>query len=172
MKTIIVAVLLLISSLISAQNEIAVYFSQDARLAVIGDDKGNDPFTPNFQVGAEWRGKQIGGYYFFIAPEYEQANLKGGIYRRYSANVGWTFNKWIERTNWTAILGYGIIEYNIIYRGFNLDFQFGYEIIDWLEIYLDAQILDRGDLQIYGDSFFNRIRFSGGIGIKINVFNT
>jgi len=184
MKTKILIALLILAGSLQAQEKITVNVSQDARLLVAGDDKGNDPLTLNYTLRSEWQGKQLGeGWtsgYMFVAPEFEYADLAGGIYRRYSANIGYTFNKVFEHANpvtfyanntllltfdpsrldFTASAGYGIIQYNGGYRGFGANFQLGYRIGNTFTVFLDAELVDRKDLQIYGSS---EIRFSGEV---------
>ena len=56
MKTLIY--ILLFIPLISLSQGISINVSQDARLALVGDERGNKAFTTNVNVGAEFRGLQ------------------------------------------------------------------------------------------------------------------
>jgi hypothetical protein len=69
MKKLIYIFLLL--PLISLSQGISMNVSQDARLALIGDDRGNQPFTTNVNVAAEFRGWQKGNSYFLMRSELE-----------------------------------------------------------------------------------------------------
>lgn len=179
------------------QERITLNGSIDTGLLFLGDDKGNAPGTIDYNIRSEWQGKQKYGRfwfintsgYMFIAPEFEYANLEGGIYRRYSANVGYTFNEFFKNTkpisfyanngrlftfdpsklNFSASLGYGVIDYNGGYRGFGTNFQIAYELTPGIWFYVDAEFVDRKDLEIYGES---EIRFSGKAGVKVQIANT
>ena len=50
--------LLFFIPLISLSQGISLNVSQDARLALVGDERGNKAFTTNVNVGAEFRGLQ------------------------------------------------------------------------------------------------------------------
>lgn len=174
LKLFIGIVLFLNVAYLLAQENITANLSFDSKLLFFGDDKGNDAGTINYNIRSEWQGKQrestfLGintSGYLFIAPEFEYADLKGGIYRRYSANIGYTFNTWIEKVNFTTSIGYGIIQYNGGYRGFGANFQIGYEIIKGVELFIDAEAVDRKDLWIYNDE---KIIVSGKFGLKVDL---
>jgi hypothetical protein len=156
----------------AAQEHVTLNVTQDARLLLFGDNKGNEPVTIDVTIASEWQGKQFNSGYMFVRPEFEYADLIGGIYRRYSANVGWTFNQWVDKLDFSASLGYGVIDYNGGYRSFGSNFQTSIEVFQGVKFFLDTEILDRKDLQFYQSeemSFTERIRFSGKIGFKINL---
>lgn len=162
---------------------VTVNFKMDTGLLFLGDDKGNDPGTVNYSFRSEWRGLQREGYlfglnvggYLFVAPEFEYADLAGGIYRRYSANAGYSFNSLFGTDSGIVLsssLGYGIIQYNGGWRGFGANFQVAYTLVKGVELYLDAELVDRQDQRIYGPKYEkleNRIKFSGKAGIKITL---
>jgi hypothetical protein len=81
----------LLFPLLSFAQGITLNISQDARLALVGDERGNHPFTTNVNVAAEFRGWQKGNSYFLMRPEIEYADLKGGELYRMTANFGYTF---------------------------------------------------------------------------------
>ena len=62
MKTLIYIFLLF--PLLSFAQGISLNVSQDARLALVGDERGNEAFTTNVNVGAEFRGLQKGSSIF------------------------------------------------------------------------------------------------------------
>src|SRR5690606_25995929 len=120
---------------------------QDVRLAIVGDDKGNDAFTTNILARVKMQGKQSEFGYLIIYPEFEYANLKQ-VYLRYSANVGYTLNQlFIKNLEASLIGGIGFIN-----RGgegsssFGLTGELGYRISDHLKIVLDAQFVQRSDI--------------------------
>lgn len=165
-KTIILICIALSSLSVLSQEGITLNVSQDFKLAFLGDDKGNDPFTLNYKIRSEWQGKQKGQGYVFVAPEFEYADLQGSIFRRYSVNAGYSFNKWVERFTFTSSIGYGVIDYNGAYRGFGANFQTAYNIHEGVYLFVDWQLLDRKDLHIYND---RKILGSGFFGVKVNI---
>ena len=101
--------IILLFPLLSFGQGISLNISQDARLALVGDERGNHPFTTNVNVAAEFRGWQKGSSYFLMRPEIEYADLKGGELYRMTANFGYTFNKWIKNVDFTATVGGGML---------------------------------------------------------------
>lgn len=162
MKTLLI--LLLFVATANAQEHITLNITQDAKLLFVGDDKGNEAGTLNVTVSSEWQGKNLGGYYFFIRPEAELAKLATDYYR-YSVNVGWTFNEWIDKIDFTASVGYGVIDYNGARTSFGGNLQTSYEIFDGVKFVLDLEGTERRDLLEYGE----RIRISGKFGFKFNL---
>lgn len=184
--------ILLICSVSFAQEHITLNTTQDARLLFVGDEKGNEAGTINLTFRSEWQGKQQKYGFMFVAPEFEYADLQGGIYRRYSMNVGYTFNKFLDdwrpfelsisgfnlisfdwsKFEYTASIGIGTIDYNGAYYSFGSNFQLGYQIGNRIVFFLDLEIVDRLDLQVYeveNLSFGDRLRASGKFGIKVNL---
>src|SRR5690606_31889043 len=98
MKTkIIIAVGLFILNtvLCLGQERLSVSVLQDVRLGIVGDKEHNyDAFTLDILVRLKMQGNQQKYGYLTIYPEFEYADLKQS-YIRYSANVGYTFNKLI-----------------------------------------------------------------------------
>ena len=107
MKTL--SYILLLFPLISLGQGVSLNLSQDARLALVGDERGNEAFTTNVNLGFELRGLQKGNSYFLMRPEIEYADLKGGELYRMTANFGYTFNKWVKNVDFTATIGGGMI---------------------------------------------------------------
>jgi hypothetical protein len=107
MKTL--SYILLLFPLISLGQGISMNLSQDARLAIAEDERGNKAFTTNVNVGAEFRGLQKGSSYFLMRPELEYADLQGGELYRMTANFGYTFNKWGKNVDFTATVGGGML---------------------------------------------------------------
>lgn len=169
LKIIVFVILLLNVTFLLSQEAVTLNYSMDAKLLFIGDDKGNNPGTINYNIRSEWQGKQFQHGYLFVAPEFEYADLKGGIYRRYSTNVGYTFNQWIDKVNITPSIGYGVIQYNGGYKGFGANLQVSYEITKGIEVFVDAEAVDRKDLWIYNDE---KIIVSGKFGVKVKILNT
>ena len=171
-KTKIAFLVILIMSLgyvALAQNKVSLSIHQDARLGLLGDDKGNDAGTLNILARFKMQGKQQKGYgYLVVFPEFEYADI-GGNYRRYSANVGYTFNELIV-DNFEASLfgGWGFIDrYAKAFFSAGFEAELGYKITDRFKVSLLAQLIDRKDLKwMYGNT---EVRFSGFIGIEYNL---
>jgi len=160
MKTLIY--ILLFSPLISLGQGISLNVSQDARLALIGDERGNEAFTTNVNLAAEFRGWQKGNSYFLMRPELEYADLKGGELYRMTANFGYTFNKWFKDVDFTATVGGGMLsrhELGGLHTQANL--QLTWYFTKGVGLFLDSEFVQRIDLP---NKF---VGYSGKIGIKI-----
>jgi hypothetical protein len=154
--------LLFFIPLISLSQGISMNLSQDARLAIVGDDRGNEAFTTNVNVAAEFRGWQKGSSYFLMRPEIEYADLKGGELYRMTANFGYTFNKWIKDVDFTATVGGGMLSRHKLgglHTQANL--QTTWYFTKGVGLFLDSEFVQRRDLP---NKF---IGYSGKIGIKI-----
>jgi len=154
--------IILLFPLLSFGQGISLNISQDARLALVGDERGNEAFTTNVNVAAEFRGWQKGSSYFLMRPELEYADLKGGELYRMTANFGYTFNKWIKDVDFTATVGGGMLsrhELGGLHAQANL--QTTWYFTKGVGLFLDSEFVQRRDLP---NKF---IGYSGKIGIKI-----
>ena len=160
MKTIIYILFLI--PFISLSQGISLNISQDARLALVGDERGNKAFTTNVNVAAEFRGWQKGSSYFLMRPEIEYADLKGGELYRMTANFGYTFNKWIKDVDFTATVGGGMLSRHGLgglHAQSNL--QTTWYFTKGIGLFLDSEFVQRIDLP---NKF---LVYSGKLGIKI-----
>ena len=160
MKTLIY--ILLFSPLISLGQGISLNISQDARLALVGDERGNESFTTNVNLGFELRGLQKGNSYFLMKPEIEYADLQGGELYRMTVNFGYTFNKWIKNVDFTATVGGGMLsrhELGGLHAQANL--QTTWYFTKGVGLFLDSEFVQRIDLP---NKF---LVYSGKLGIKI-----
>ena len=160
MKTIIYILFLI--PFISLSQGISLNISQDARLALVGDERGNKAFTTNVNVAAEFRGLQKGSSYFLMRPELEYADLKGGELYRMTANFGYTFNKWIKDVDFTVTLGGGMLSRHKLgglHTQANL--QLTWYFTKGVGLFLDSEFVQRIDLP---NKF---LVYSGKVGIKI-----
>lgn len=173
MKNTITILALLITLVGYSQRKITFNATQDARLLIVGDDKGNDPLTLDLAMAVELQGLQYNAGYVVVRPEFEYAELQGGIYKRYSGNVGYSFNKWVKDFTFTATIGHGFVNYNGAFLSFGNNLQLTYNLNDNIGLFLDLETVERKDLLRYEST--NRIlgtafRTSGKIGIKIAIF--
>ena len=154
--------IILLFPLLSFGKGISLNISQDARLALVGDERGNKAFTTNVNVAAEFRGWQKGSSYFLMRPEIEYADLKGGELYRMTANFGYTFNKWIKDVDFTATVGGGMLSRHGLgglHAQSNL--QTTWYFTQGIGLFLDSEFVQRIDLP---NKF---VGYSGKIGIKI-----
>ena len=160
MKTL--SYILLLFPLISLGQGVSLNLSQDARLALVGDERGNEAFTTNVNLGFELRGLQKGNSYFLMRPEIEYADLKGGELYRMTANFGYTFNKWVKNVDFTATIGGGMISrHGLGGLHTQANLQSTWYFTKGIGLFLDSEFVQRRDLT---NKF---IGYSGKIGIKI-----
>ena len=153
--------ILLFPILCYSQSGISFSVYQDAKMAFVGDKRGNDALTINLRVRSEWQGKQLKGFYMFVAPEFEFAKLQKDYYR-YSANVGQRFNQFSKLIEMSYSLGYGlIVRNNISAKSLGADFETQININKSFAFLLNMQIVERSD--------WNLLRTSGFLGIKYNL---
>jgi len=154
--------IILLFPLLSFGQGISLNISQDARLALVGDERGNEAFTTNVNVAAEFRGWQKGNSYFLMRPELEYADLKGGELYRMTANFGYTFNKWFNNVDFTATVGGGMLSrYDLGGLHTQANLQTTWYFTKGIGLFLDSEFVQRIDLP---NKF---IGYSGKIGIKI-----
>jgi hypothetical protein len=154
--------LLFFIPLISLSQGISMNLSQDARLAIVGDDRGNEAFTTNVNVAAEFRGWQKGSSYFLMRPELEYADLQGGELYRMTANFGYTFNIWVKDVDFTATIGGGMLSrHELAGLHTQANLQTTWYFTKGVGLFLDSEFVQRVDLP---KKFLG---YSGKIGIKI-----
>ena len=154
--------IILLFPLLSFGQGISINISQDARLALIGDERGNEAFTTNVNVAAEFRGWQKGNSYFLMRPEIEYADLQGGELYRMTANFGYTFNKWFKNVDFTATVGGGMLSrYELGGLHTQANLQTTWYFMKGIGLFLDSEFVQRVDLP---KKFLG---YSGKIGIKI-----
>jgi hypothetical protein len=154
--------IILLFPLLSFGQGISLNISQDARLALVGDERGNGAFTTNVNLAAEFRGWQKGNSYFLMRPEIEYADLQGGELYRMTANFGYTFNKWVKNVDFTATVGGGMLSRHRLgglHTQANL--QTTWYFMKGIGLFLDSEFVQRADLP---NKF---LTYSGKIGIKI-----
>ena len=162
MKTLIIA--LLISCSIYAQDNISIEVYQDLKFATIGDkERGYKAGTLDLVLRLSLQGFQDKHGYFVVSPEFEYAEIEG-IYKRYSANVGYTLNKlFIPKSETSLMLGWGWIDrYGKTSFSGSGSLSYKYLINDKLKVVAMSQFTQRTDLN-------GLIRFSGFVGLEFNL---
>jgi hypothetical protein len=184
----ITIILLLFSTFLMAQSEVALNISQDARLAMFGDDKGNEALTPNIIARIDLQDNQRSLGYYVVGIEYEYADLSESLYQRYSLNLGYTFNQFsllgTDKLEATALLNYGMTtrEVNQVnkkvnkgFLGFASSFTLAYPIGKGFKMQITSQLSHRVDKNtLYGtDANYTidalQIDFSGFIGLQYQI---
>ncbi len=162
-------VITLLSATLSAQQRVSIAIYQDAKFLTIGDEKrGYEAGTADLVFRFNMQGKQQKYGYMIVSPEFEYADIEG-IYKRYSANVGYVFNQLVvPRTEVGSTIGYGFIDrWGKSMFSFSVSGFINYKITDRFKLSLMAQFTERKDLAwAYGK---NDIRFSGLVGLGINL---
>lgn len=166
-----IAIALLTLTTTQAQEQLSLSLYQDARLLILGDpDHGYSAGTLNFTARLNMQGKQQQYGYLVVYPEFEYANIQG-IYKRYSANVGYTFNQLIiPKTEAMAALGFGFTDrYGLSWLTWSLNGTINYKINNRIKASINGQLVQRKDLKhFYNET--NIIRFSGFIGLEVKLF--
>lgn len=107
MKTNLIIFLLFTTMAINAQTAIGFQITQDAKLALMKDDHGNDPFTPDLQFKIVLQGNDTKTGYLIVAPKFEYAQLYGGDYSRFGFEVGYAFHTYILKIDIAPSAGWG-----------------------------------------------------------------
>ena len=164
----IVVAMLCLGYIATAQKRVSLSIHQDVRLGLVGDDIGNDAGTINILARFKMQGHQQKQGYMVVFPEFELAEIDGN-YKRYSANVGYTFNNLIlEGFETSAYIGWGFIDrYSKNFFSFGGSGEIAYKLNDTIKVSIIGQFTERKDLKwMYND---NAIRFSGFAGLEINL---
>lgn len=159
--------LLLFALSLNAQRNVSLAIYQDVKLLTIGDGY-YETGTINLIARIKMQGHQQKYGYMIVYPEFEYAQIEGN-YKRYSLNVGYTFNKLFLRNVETSLQGgYGWIDrYDRTTFSASANGEIAYNISDKIKINLLAQFTHRTDLKLlYND---NVIRFSGFLGLEYNL---
>jgi len=153
-KFLMVALMVLITYFAAAQQKVDAQIGQDFRLAVRGADKQNpSAFVLNSLVRIKAEAYQDKYGYAFVMPEFEYADLLDN-YKRYSLNVGYSFNKlFLNNLEITSYVGYGIIgRFGKSFNSFNLGGEINYNITEDLKAGVNLQLTERKELKWrYGD---------------------
>lgn len=164
MKLSLIILTVLALNLSSAQKNVEFSFYQDLKLATMNDDHGNEPYTMDVVFKFRMNGNKQKFGYMYVAPYFEYAEI-AGIYKRYAAEVGYTFDELIVK-NFEASGGvnYGIQDrYGKNWLVLGADFELGYRITPNFKVKALAQLVERKDLKAFYGNY--KIGFSGFIGL-------
>lgn len=150
MKKILTVLILILNLSAYAQGErLFLRITQDAKLATIGDNRGNDAFTPDIKT--EFGISLVQDYdaigYISTGFTYEYADLAGGRYIRWGVQASYTFNKLPIKNLYatTKINWGGITRHDTNVPSTGVDFQLEYKVIEGLKILTIAEFVERND---------------------------
>ncbi|MEO9570077.1 MAG: hypothetical protein ABJH82_13260 [Polaribacter sp.] len=169
MKKILFVCSLLLTVNFYGQKKVEISLQQDARLLILGDDKGNDPLTVNLMSKLEvpihnFKKSHISTY---LSVEY--ADLAGKNYKRYALGIGYVLDSVYKKIGAGAYVDFGKI-----YRkaeGFNsysLSGELSFKLNNCLRFICTQQLTHRKDLKILYNSKKEFI-ISGFVGIKYSI---
>ncbi|MGB1307543.1 MAG: hypothetical protein ACPG6B_01435 [Oceanihabitans sp.] len=167
----LIYILLFFTCFLQAQNNITASIFQDAKLGIIGDkEHGYKAGTLDILVRVNMQGKQTKSGYLVIFPEFEYAKIKGD-YKRYTANVGYTFNQFVTQgVEVQATAGYGWIDrYSKAFFSWTFTGAIKYKITEDIKVVLLSQLTERKELGWLYD--YTPWRLSSFIGVEVLVFN-
>lgn len=170
MKKIILIAIFLSYSLGYAQEKISIQIIQDAKLGIVGDkEHGYKRGTIDVAVAMILQGNQKKYGYLIAYPEFEYADLKYDSYKRFTANVGYSFNKLcVKNIEVGGSLSYGFIDRRAIKMCIGANGFVKYKLCNYFKLVANMQFSQRPDLDVlYGIP--NEYRYSGQIGIEINI---
>lgn len=165
LKTIVITVLLLNVVVLFSQERVTISVLQDGKLAFIGDERGNEAFTPDlvFRLGLEGNDTDIG--YAAAILEVEYAQLKGGDYTRWSA--GYQLNGYVKDFTLSVSAQFGVIaRWNLLPFTTVLNGDVTWMVHQNIGIVLSNQWTYRTDLEV------KQLRYSLMGGIKVNIGST
>ena len=168
MRNKLLIIALMLFGITQAQEVLSIGVYQDLRLAVSDDNHGNDAFTTDVLIRLKMQGNQEKHGYMLIYPEFEYADLSGGDYKRYSANVGYVFNKWFRNFEYSGSFGFGMLQrWNTSYLTWGLSGDIAYMLNKNVKLAIVGQGVKRRDLgHRYGGEHLN---WSGFVGVEVNL---
>ena len=165
-----------------AQNNVSLAVYQDLGMAVKSDDYGNNAFTSDITIKLKMNGffqpnNEIFIGYMYMAPIVEIADLAGGNYVRYGAEIGYTFTElYISniRTEITPLVNYGFLNrtYNdnktFSVKAWEFGLQYGIPLSPYIKLLALGTITQANDLQVLWGSDAKKWRKNFSIGIEIS----
>ena len=150
------------------QNNIEISLQQDARLFLVGDQKGNDPLTVNLLSKIEIPVYNLEKSHVSTYLTVEYADLVGKNYKRYALGAGYIVNSIYGKIGAGAYLDFGkIYRQEEGFSSFSLSGELNYKINDRLKFILTQQLTQRKDLKVLYDS--NEYVISGFVGLKYSL---
>ena len=161
----ITILILALSLSLSVTAQTRISLTQDARLAFVGDDKGNNAFTPNLTFRASQFINGTKDFNFLAYADYEHADLQGGSYNRAGIGFGLNFHKIIKNVEFQVMYGIGkIFRHQKTFDTWDLVGNISYKITPKLSLLIELQQTKRND--IYRQPFV----YSGKVGFRVEFF--
>lgn len=171
-KFITILLVLFVSEKLVSQEMISMDVFADPKLAVMTDDYGNKPFTPNILVNFSVQSRQLEYGYYFFGQGLEYADLFGGKYFRYSVlQVGYTMNRFSfsDRIEASFAINYGIVKrWSFDFANFGGTLDLSYCFTDRLKFTSLLQVVRRTDIESPRDSIAI-YRASVFLGLRLNL---
>jgi hypothetical protein len=145
----------------------SVFIQQDAKLLMIGDERGNSAGTSDFVLGFEY---PLYEQKYTIGLQTEYSNLVGGLYKRHSLFLGYNKDNLVfPGVRFSTYLNYGMIQrYGVNYGSIGGNLELSVRIIKRLRVLASEQYTHRTELKkIYKTNDFHR--FSFFIGLKYDL---
>jgi hypothetical protein len=170
LSMLVITLISLLLAKVQGQDKLSLGLYQDAKLAFIGDDIGNDAFTLDAKFDVSMQGKQFKDYYFEIRSQIEYADLKDNFYLSVLVNPNWVYNS-IDRFELSAGAIAGLIyrekagedEQFMSFISFGLSGDISFLLTDDIKISYLGQYIYRGEFDM------NKMVYNGYIGIKYNL---
>ncbi|MFN0728159.1 hypothetical protein [Polaribacter gochangensis] len=170
MKNLLLCIAIFSYTFGNSQSSVNLTVHHDAKLLLIGDNKGNNPITVNLLLKAEFPVKEYSSSTLFVYPVIEYADLIGGNYQRYGAGVGYNIHNLFRNFDIGASADYGKLKRGGYYDGlsFNVNGEIAYRINNRIAVSYVYQVGQRPDLKALYNSKTKFIG-SGFIGIKLTL---
>jgi len=148
-------------------SQVRITAAQDLKLAVMEDDYGNKPFTPDFFIKATFENGNIPKWYGFpvVSGKYEYAHLSSGSFYRYGWEVGYTMpiikaKKGVfmakDFINITPTVGNGILKRRLLPAMWSWEFGIDVNVFvfeDWY-VNLTGTYTERPEWEIWRENFY------------------
>jgi len=168
LKVAVIIILLMNAHCLTGQVAIGLSIALDNKLTFVGDDYGNTPLTFDGTFKLSMQGYQRRHGFTQVGAKYEYANLKGGDFHRYGAEVGYVLTP--TRSNSIGLMpfaGYGILirQGDYARRSWEFGGTVSLRVFPWLKGITSIVFTERTDLP---DVNF-RVNLNTGIQIDIST---
>lgn len=156
---------------IVSQGKVSLSLQQDARLFLVGDQRGNSPLTTNLLAKVEIPVYHFNKSHMAIYPVAEYADLVGGNFQRYAIGAAYAVDSIYGKIGVTAFFDYGYIKRSIddsSFNSFSLSGELSFRLTKNIKIICTQQLTERRDLTTLFNSD-NQFVISGFIGLKFSV---
>jgi hypothetical protein len=151
-----------------SQSRLNLSIHQDLRLLLVGDERGNEIFTPDILVKLEVEAFKIKNSSIYLYFGLEYAALNSSSLSRFSLGFGYvTSFSFLQKSHFGIFVGHGLIlRSGGSFMGLGADLETSYPISKKIRLSLLYQIIDRNDLTTLFHTNRN-IKGSIFIGLKM-----